>query len=66
MPHLRIKGWPEASTTWAKCDMLATVSFARLNKPYLKTRAGRSYITLALDQMDLAAIRVGIRAWMNL
>ena len=66
MPHLRIRGWPDTPTSWAKCDMLATVSFVRLNKPYAKTRSGRSYITLALDPIDLAAIRAGIRAWMNL
>ena len=66
MPHLRIKGWPETPTTWAKCDMLATVSFVRLNKPYVKTRSGRNFIAIALAPADLAAVRAGIRAWMNL
>ena len=66
MPHLRIRGWPDTPMTWAKCDMLATVSFVRLNKPYVKTRAGRNYVTLVLDPADLVAIRAGVRAWLNL
>jgi mRNA interferase MazF len=66
MPQLRIKGWPDTPTTWAKCDMLATVSFERLNKPYVKTRSGRSYISLALDKSDLDAVRAGVRSWLGL
>lgn len=66
MPHLRIKGWPDTPTTWAKCDLICTVSFLRLNKPYIKTRSGRSYITAALDPIDLAQIRTGVRAWLHL
>jgi mRNA interferase MazF len=67
MPHLRIKGWPEIPTTWAKCDMLATVSFERLNKPYFKNRSsGRSFVSLSLDRADLDAVRAGIKSWLGL
>jgi uncharacterized protein YifN (PemK superfamily) len=62
MPHLRIKGWPDTPTSWAKCDMVATVGYHRLNKPYNRTRHGRVYITMALHPADLAAIRLGLRA----
>lgn len=66
MPHLRISGWPDTATTWAKCDMLATVSFVRLNKPYVKTKSGRHYITLIPDPIDLEAVRAGVRSWLGL
>lgn len=66
LPHLRIKGWPDQPVTWAKCDMLATVSFLRLNKPYSRTRHGRSYISLSLDPADLTAIRDGVKSWLSL
>lgn len=66
MPHLRIKGWPDGATTWAKCDMLATVSFDRLNKPYVKTRSGRNYTTVMLDAQDLTAVRACVRSWLSL
>ena len=39
LPHLRIVGWPSSGVTWAKCDMLATVSFNRLCKPYVSMRS---------------------------
>ena len=51
---------------WAKCDMLAPVSFERLNKPYVKTRDRRHYITHNLDQADLAAVLAGVRAYAGL
>ena len=43
---------------WAKCDMLATVSFDRLDKPYVKTRSSRNYVTHRLDDPDLVAVLV--------
>lgn len=48
---------------WAKCDMLATVSFERLNKPYLKTRSGRNHVTHKLDATDMTAVLVCLRAY---
>lgn len=66
MPHLSIPGWPESGDCWAKCDMLQTVSFDRLNKPYQRTRHGRNYITLRLDPSDIGAIQVAIRAYLGL
>ncbi len=67
LPHLKIAGWPDAAVTWAKCDMLATVSVTRLNKPYIKTRRdGRIYRTLLLAAEDLAAVQDGVRAYLGL
>lgn len=66
VPNLHIAGWTPAGVIWAKCDMLATVSFERLNKPYKKTRHGRKYIDHALDDVDLAAVLAGIRAYLGL
>lgn len=66
MPHLSIKGWQAAGVIWAKCDMLATVSFDRLNKPYVRTRNGRNYLSCKLDEPDLAAVIAGVRAYLGI
>jgi uncharacterized protein YifN (PemK superfamily) len=66
LPHLRISGWSPAGLMWAKCDMLATVSFDRLNKPYVKTRHGRNYVTHKLDDGDLGSVLAGISAFFAL
>lgn len=50
--------WP----MWAKCDMLATVSLARLDR--IKIRGGggkREYETYAVPADDLIAIQLCIR-----
>lgn len=64
LAHIKIAGWQASGPMWAKCDMLATVSFERLNKPYVKTRHGRNFITYKLDAGDLAAVTAGIRAYL--
>jgi uncharacterized protein YifN (PemK superfamily) len=52
---------------WAKCDMLATVSFDRLTKPYKKTQhAGRKYIGVFLCEEDMEAIDACLRAYLSL
>lgn len=67
MPHLAVAGWDANAGVWAKCDMLATVSFERLNQPYTKTRHhGRNYIKHSLTEDDLAAVLAGIRAYLGL
>lgn len=45
--HVTVPGWQSNGPIWAKCDMLATVGFERLNKPYLKGRHGRRFVELA-------------------
>lgn len=66
MPHLKITGWEAEDGVWAKCDMLSTVSLQRLNKPYVKLRSGRKYITHSLALVDTAAILKCIRALMQM
>lgn len=66
MPHLRITNWAADGGVWAKCDMLATVSLQRLNKPYIRTRSGRQYVTHKLDQADMQAILGCIKALMQI
>ncbi len=61
MPHLRVTGWSAEDGVWAKCDMLATVSLERLNKPYIKRRTGRQYIDHQLPDQDMQAILSCIR-----
>lgn len=63
MPHLRVTGWDARGPIWAKCDMLSSVSLDRLNKPYIKARSGRNYITHKLDQQDMDAVKLCIRAY---
>lgn len=66
MPHLKITSWQNFGIIWAKCDMLATVSFNRLDRPYTRTRHGRVYQTLRLDEADLEAIRAGMLVYLGL
>lgn len=66
MPHLAVTGWVANGSIWAKCDMVCTVSFERLNKPYRKTRGGRQYITHKLSAQDMVALRACLRAYLGL
>ena len=59
-----IPGW-NAAMCWAKCDMLATVSFDRLDKPHSKTRHGRTYHTVRLSPTDLLAVRQGVLSYLH-
>jgi uncharacterized protein YifN (PemK superfamily) len=66
LPGFIVPGWTANATMWAKCDMLATVSFDRLNAPYLKSRSGRRYLVHALPQADLEAVRRCVRFYLGL
>ena len=50
--------WDEAPR-WAKCDMVATVGYFRLNLPYEKhpITGARKYVQIELDDETVAAIR---------
>ena len=48
----------DSLTQWVKGDMLATVSFARLNLPHIKDDKGkRIYLTRTLPDNDLHKVR---------
>lgn len=66
LPHVKVPGLVANAPIWAKCDMLATVSFDRLNKPYFKTRHGRKFQELVLDPVDMQALENCIRAYLSL
>lgn len=66
LPHVKVPGLVASGPMWAKCDMLATVSFARLNKPYTKTRHGRHFCELLLVDQDMLAIDICLRAYLLL
>lgn len=59
-----LPGTPPGTAVWAKCDMLYTVSFDRLDKPHRKTGGKREYLTLKLCSVDLAAVFEGVRAYL--
>ncbi len=64
---LSITGWNPSAAMWAKCDMLATVAFERLNAPYLKSRhGGRRFAKQQLPATDLRAIQDRIAHYLNL
>ena len=65
MPHLCVAGWQANGSIWAKCDMLATVSLDRMNKPYVRTRNGRNYVTHFLATEDLAAVLAAVRYYLG-
>ncbi|MBC7704315.1 MAG: type II toxin-antitoxin system PemK/MazF family toxin [Rhodoferax sp.] len=66
LSHVKVPGLAAADFMWAKCDMLATVSFERLNKPYFKTRGGRRFMELVLDDEDMLAIDNCLRLYLSL
>lgn len=47
-----LRGTPPHTSVWAKCDMLYTVSFDRLDKPHTKSRQGRQYYVPKLCEAD--------------
>lgn len=51
--------------SWAKCDMLYTVSFDRLDKPHTKARAGRTYFVPVLSEIELAQVIACVKAYLN-
>lgn len=55
----------ETVEVWAKCDMLYTVSFDRLDKFHRKTRKGREYFAPAMNKDDFAHILAGVRAYLD-
>lgn len=61
---VQIPSWA-TGICWAKCDMLSTVSFDRLDKPHSKTRSGRQYHTVRISPLDLAAIRKAVLAYLH-
>lgn len=66
LPQVTVPGLVAVGDMWAKCDMIATVSFDRLNKPYVKTRHGRRYQELVLGSADMEAIERGLRHYLGL
>jgi uncharacterized protein YifN (PemK superfamily) len=66
LSHVKVPGLDHGGTMWAKCDMVSTVSFERLTKPYVKTKNGRNFQGLYLDELDLAAIDACLRSYLHL
>ena len=66
LSHLTVPGWKATGPMWAKCDMIATVSFDRLNKPYMSTRSGRSYSTVMLVGEDMLCINACLLSYLAL
>lgn len=54
----------DAPACWAKCDMIYTVSIARLDRCRVKARHGgsRSYLALQMEPTDFAAVRTAVGA----
>jgi uncharacterized protein YifN (PemK superfamily) len=46
--------------SWAKCDMVTTVSIARLDRVKVRTAQGRNYIVPVLSDADFERIRQAV------
>lgn len=57
---------PAHIQVWAKCDMLYTVSFDRLDKLHRKRRQGREYFAPKVSPADLHGILQAVRAYLPL
>ncbi len=53
---------------WAKCDMVITVSLARLNRHYTRSAGtkGRQFHTIAVSDQDFEAICTAVRHALHL
>ena len=51
---------------WAKCDMVATVGLARLDRVKSKIQGIREYRAYHLGDVEMAAILAGVRAALGL
>ncbi|WP_368646938.1 type II toxin-antitoxin system PemK/MazF family toxin [Castellaniella ginsengisoli] len=54
----------QAQEMWAKCDMIATVSFCRITRPHNKQDERRVYAPVRLSEADLDAVFVGVRSYL--
>lgn len=51
----------KSAVCWAKCDMIYTVSLARLDRCMVKGRhGGRQYVTFSLTADQFAAVRTAV------
>jgi mRNA interferase MazF len=57
---------PARGPMWAKCDMVATVGFHRLDRVKEKRHGVRTYQDFQMPPDDLAAIIAGVRAALGL
>jgi mRNA interferase MazF len=57
---------PARGAIWAKCDMVATVGFARLDRVKAQLQGRRMYHTFKLGDSEFAAILAGVRAALGL
>ena len=57
---------PARGVIWAKCDMVATVGLARLDRVKAKIQGRRVYQTFQISDAALAAILAGVRAALGL
>jgi uncharacterized protein YifN (PemK superfamily) len=69
--HYRLKRNPnpnrEADPVWVKGDMIYTVSFARLDKPHVKThRQGRIYQSIRIAKDELEVILRGLANYLGM
>ena len=57
---------PARGVIWAKCDMVATVGLARLDRVKTQIQGRRVYQAFQLGNAELAAILAGVRAALGL
>lgn len=58
----------DAKTVWAKCDMVATVGFGRLDqfRGPRHPNGKRTYVSIRLPEADLERLRRGVLAGLGL
>lgn len=65
LPHLRVPGWAIDQHRWAKCDMIATVSATRLDRPHSRSAAGnREYHQIFVSVLDLANLLDAVASYL--
>ncbi|NLZ10860.1 MAG: type II toxin-antitoxin system PemK/MazF family toxin [Alcaligenaceae bacterium] len=54
----------QATEMWAKCDMITTIGFSRITRPYDRQNGSRKYVSVRLSDADLDAVFAGVRAYL--
>ncbi|SSY70130.1 type II toxin-antitoxin system PemK/MazF family toxin [Alysiella crassa] len=55
----------ETLEVWAKCNMIYTVSFERLDKFHRKTRNGREYLSPSMNSDDFSRVLSGVQSYLG-
>lgn len=61
-----VPNWNPTAVIWAKCDMVMTVSFERLDRPHRRQGGKRDYYLPKLSEIELQEVINGVESYLQL